>query len=143
MGIDWNHLFTTTDGRIGRRTYWIGIAALLVLQALSYALFGGGLVGIVARLVITLVGLAVMIKRCHDIGYTGWLSLVSFIPFIGFIFIIGLGLMPGTQGANAYGADPEAVVGHGATGTVDRRSDPMTSDAVIVDPEPHETRRDV
>ena len=36
MGIDWNHLFTTTDGRIGRRTYWIGIAALLVLQALSY-----------------------------------------------------------------------------------------------------------
>lgn len=103
MTIDWNYLFTNTEGRIGRTQYWIGIAVILVLQALSYMLFGGGLVGIVSRLVITLIGLAVMIKRCHDFGQTGWLALISFIPFVGTLWTIALGLIPGHATSNKYG----------------------------------------
>ena len=139
MAIDWNYLFTNTDGRIGRLTYWIGIAAVLVLHALSYMLFGGGLIGILARLVITLIGFAVMIKRSHDIGRTGWLAAISLIPFIGTLFIIGLGLMPGDQGTNRYGPNPDRAVGGGDTRPLDRTATDVTATPVAGET----TRRDV
>ena len=145
MGIDWNYLFTDTSGRIGRRDYWIGIAVLLVLHFLSYALFGGGLVGILARLVITFLGLAVMIKRCHDMGRTGWLVLLSFIPFIGTIFIIALGLIPGDQGANSYGVTAASRAGDVTTTEPYRTSDVAAAPRTVPDRDPAavEPRRDV
>ncbi len=132
MNIDWNYLFTSTEGRIGRRLYWIGIGVLLVLHLLSYVLFGGGLVGIIARFVITLVGLAVMIKRCHDFGKTGWLALIAFIPVIGTLWIIALGFIPGESRANSYGlAAMGDAVGDGPsrmTGANEVRTDPLAVD---------------
>ena len=138
MAIDWNYLFTNSEGRIGRMTYWIGIGAILVLQALSYALFGGGLIGVLARLVITLLGLSVMIKRCHDIGRTGWLALLSFIPFIGTLFIIGLGIVPGDESTNKYGPNPDRAVGGGDARPLDRTATDVTATPVAGET----TRRD-
>lgn len=106
MDIDWKYLFTNFEGRINRKDYWIGIAAILILQLLSYMLFGGGLVGIVMRVLLALAGFAVQVKRCHDWGKTGWLSLLSLIPFFGTIWLVVLGLVEGEKGANKWGAPP-------------------------------------
>jgi uncharacterized membrane protein YhaH (DUF805 family) len=132
MNIDWANLYTNAEGRIGRTTYWIGIAGILVLQLLSYLLFGsGGLFAILSRVVITLLGLAVLIKRCHDWGQTGWLSLVSFIPFIGTLWIIALGVLPGQRGPNAYGPDPRGARAAGTgTATIDERPHYERADAL-------------
>jgi uncharacterized membrane protein YhaH (DUF805 family) len=52
-----------------------------------------------------------MEKRCHDRGYSGWMSLISLIPLAGFIWVIvALGVMEGTKGPNPYGPDPLAGI---------------------------------
>ncbi len=43
------------------------------------------------------------IRRCHDIGNTGWFLLLTFIPYIGFIFGLYLLFKRGDPNANQYG----------------------------------------
>jgi uncharacterized membrane protein YhaH (DUF805 family) len=63
--------------------------AFLTIYALGYG----------AMLVISVL---LTIQRCHDFNVTGWLSLILLIPFAPFIFWF----VPGTQGANQFGAQP-------------------------------------
>lgn len=44
------------------------------------------------------------IKRLHDIGYPGPLSLTLFIPVLSPVVFIALCLWPGDQGPNEFGA---------------------------------------
>lgn len=46
--------------------------------------------------------IAVMVRRMHDVGKSGWYGL---IPVYGFI----LAVTEGSKGENEYGADPKAV----------------------------------
>lgn len=52
--------------------------------------------------------LALAIKRLQDRGLTGFLAVLIFVPVINFFFVIGLGLMPGEPGPNAYGPRPNS-----------------------------------
>jgi uncharacterized membrane protein YhaH (DUF805 family) len=47
--------------------------------------------------------LALAAKRFHDLGKSGWLSLVLFIPLFGLIAIIFLLVAPGDDYGNRYG----------------------------------------
>lgn len=49
---------------------------------------------------------AVLVRRCHDIGLNPWWSLLTAIPFIGFLALIGIGVQPGQSGTNQYGPNP-------------------------------------
>ncbi|HSI50270.1 MAG TPA: DUF805 domain-containing protein [Ideonella sp.] len=44
----------------------------------------------------------VLIRRSHDMGWSGWMSLLAIIPLVGLIWIF----KAGSPGANAYGAPP-------------------------------------
>ncbi len=55
--------------------------------------------------------LAMQIKRWHDFGQTGWLCLLSLIPYVGIVVWIVVGCIPGTQGENRFGSDPLASSG--------------------------------
>ncbi len=44
----------------------------------------------------------VTIRRSHDMGWSGWMSLLAFIPLVGLIWIF----KAGNLGANAYGSPP-------------------------------------
>ena len=48
------------------------------------------------------------VKRLHDIGWSGWLLLVTIIPLVGSIFSLIMLVAPGTPGTNNYGAPPPA-----------------------------------
>ena len=47
------------------------------------------------------------IKRLHDMGLSGLLVLVLFIPAVSFVMLFLLCLWPSRPGANAYGAAPD------------------------------------
>ena len=102
----------TSEGRIGRVRYigytfgltmliamLIGVAAA-VLGAASPALaFGVGAVGYIAIIVVQIL---LTIQRSHDMNVTGWLCLISLIPFAALVFWF----VPGTRGENNYGKPP-------------------------------------
>lgn len=50
--------------------------------------------------------IAITVKRLHDIGWTGWLALLSLVPIAGFVIVVVNWFIPGNQGENKYGPDP-------------------------------------
>lgn len=68
---------------------------------LPVLLFG---LGLILSLVMSF---ALMVKRCHDRGYSGWMSLIALIPVAGGIWmLIALGIMEGERGPNTWGPNP-------------------------------------
>jgi uncharacterized membrane protein YhaH (DUF805 family) len=52
-------------------------------------------------------GIAVSIRRLHDIGKSGWYFLLAFIPCVGGIILLVFALTPGDTYDNEYGRDPK------------------------------------
>jgi uncharacterized membrane protein YhaH (DUF805 family) len=52
-------------------------------------------------LYLVLVGLALTIRRLHDIDKTGWWVLIGLVPFGGIVLLI-FSLLEGTPGPNRY-----------------------------------------
>jgi uncharacterized membrane protein YhaH (DUF805 family) len=52
-------------------------------------------------------GLAVFVRRLHDVGKSGWMLFVGLIPVIGGIWLFVLMVISGQQGENKYGPDPK------------------------------------
>jgi uncharacterized membrane protein YhaH (DUF805 family) len=72
-----------------------------------------GLYGIYA-LAVFIPSIAVTVRRLHDRDMSGWwylgLAVAGLLPVVGFlasIALIVLMVLPGTQGANRFGADPK------------------------------------
>lgn len=94
------------SGRIGRGAYFAGswlIGAILVWAAVAAFRMQSLVLMAVIGLVMLFVTLRLTILRCHDIGWSGWLSLVMLIPYVGAGFSILLLLIPGTRGENNHG----------------------------------------
>lgn len=113
--MDWKYLYGSFDGRIGRQSFWIGHVVLIAISAAVHVVVGGifGMEGIgraiagIITLVLIYPSLAVDVKRLHDRGKTGWWILLLLVPIVGFIwFVVELGCLRGTAGANRYGEDP-------------------------------------
>ncbi|MGH7884546.1 MAG: DUF805 domain-containing protein [Thermodesulfobacteriota bacterium] len=106
------NVWTTTDGRIGRRTYWVeGILPLLILLLIVYAidsiLGAGGLLATAAQVAALYPSVSIGIKRFHDRDKSGWWVLISLIPVIGSLwYLIECGFLKGTDDDNKYGGDP-------------------------------------
>jgi uncharacterized membrane protein YhaH (DUF805 family) len=47
------------------------------------------------------------IRRCHDFGTTGWLSLLTLIPYVGEIVALFFLFKRGDPGVNQYGVAPD------------------------------------
>lgn len=133
--MDWKYLFTSFEGRISRKPFWLGLLVLMATQwivgillfaALGFSLMHGAdpvmspgdmfllkTFGVLLPLLVTLVFLypsvAIYTKRWHDRGKSGWWMLIFFIPLLGFVwFLVECGFLPGTEGPNRYGNDPRA-----------------------------------
>lgn len=100
------------QGRIGRLRYlaWsmvLSITALGLLAAASATLVFSSLIGVplVALVVIGFLVVSVQIgaQRLHDIGWSGWLLLLTLIPVVGSIFPLVMLAVPGSSGVNRFG----------------------------------------
>ncbi|SEI00519.1 DUF805 domain-containing protein [Pseudomonas fuscovaginae UPB0736] len=105
----------TLNGRIGRLRYlaWSMTAALatLVLIMLLVSILKGfavvsGLAIIVAVAFYILLTIQIAVQRLHDIGWSGWLWLLTLVPIAGYVLPFVLMFYPGNVSANRYGAPP-------------------------------------
>ena len=106
------------NGRAQRAEYWyfvlfnfiISIVLGIVDGALGFNIgMNIGFLGLIYSLVVLLPGLAVSIRRLHDIGKSGWMLLVCFIPVIGAIWFLILMVKDSTPGDNQYGPNPKGL----------------------------------
>jgi uncharacterized membrane protein YhaH (DUF805 family) len=52
-------------------------------------------------------GIAVTVRRFHDQDKSGWMYLLSFIPYVGGLILLVFMCIEGTRGDNSYGPDPK------------------------------------
>jgi uncharacterized membrane protein YhaH (DUF805 family) len=53
--------------------------------------------------------LAVGVRRLHDVGKSGWMSLIALIPFIGAIWLFVLFCSDSQQINNKWGRNPKVI----------------------------------
>ena len=101
------------QGRARRSEYWWFFLFNILMQfatgLVDAVLFGADRVGgvnVLYSLAVFLPGVAVGVRRLHDIGRSGWWLLVSLVPLVGFIVLIVWLARPGDAGPNRFGADP-------------------------------------
>lgn len=120
--------YANFSGRARRREYnWFQLTTCSVLCVLVLAFLFGllstlsveGLTGPV--IFVTLLGFllmgfslliavpswAVLVRRLHDIGLSGWWSLLVFVPGCGVLFLVVVGLVDGMAGPNKFGENPK------------------------------------
>lgn len=103
------------SGRAQRKEYWMFILFYMVFSVLAGIVDGViGTPGVLQGLLglgLIVPSLAVLIRRLHDVGKSGWFSLVSIIPLVGPIWLIILLAKDGDPGSNAYGENPKEIGG--------------------------------
>jgi len=101
-------------GRAVRSEYWYWVLFVVLLSIVAWLidmmLFGFNTTGVnpisaIATLATFLPGLAVSVRRLHDIDRSGWWMLLALIPLIGAIVLIVWACMRGTVGTNRFGTD--------------------------------------
>lgn len=105
------------SGRARRKEYWMfvlfdAIFALsaVILDNILGLTIGGlfyGVIYLLYSLAVLVPRLAVFVRRMHDIGKSGWMILIAFIPIIGSIWLIVLCCFDSQVGENRYGVNPK------------------------------------
>lgn len=105
----------SAQGRVGRVRYlaWtlaafagLMLAIGICVSALSLSLVGGGLLIALTMLAFVVVSFQIGCQRLHDLGWSGWLLLLTLVPYLGSVFLILLVVIPGNKTANRYGPLP-------------------------------------
>ncbi len=84
-------------------------AALDNALGLADELTGIGPLYQIYALVVLIPGIAVQVRRLHDVGKSGWMILVAFIPIIGFIWLLILYIKDGQPQENKWGMNPKSA----------------------------------
>lgn len=124
--IDWTSTFLSATGRTPRAPFVVAAVVLLGVATLYEAVVGDTLHWLTGWFVypaLIYCGVCALSKRLHDRGRTGWwaalvmFAIVACWPrpegFFDFLFalvllwaVVELGVMPGEDGVNRYGANP-------------------------------------
>jgi uncharacterized membrane protein YhaH (DUF805 family) len=103
------------SGRAARSEYWYWALFILLLQIVAWlidmTLFGFNTtgvnpIGVLVSLATLLPGIALSVRRLHDIDRLGWWVLLGLIPVVGWIVLIYWACLRGTVGKNRFGPDP-------------------------------------
>ena len=106
--------FSNFNGRARRKEYWMFFAANLIAGvgfSILAAIIGnfGNILSIIYSLGILIPGLAVAVRRLHDIGKS-WTSLFFIlIPIAGIIILIVWMIREGSPEENEYGPNPKSL----------------------------------
>lgn len=109
------------DGRAARPEFWWFVLANLiiglVLQGIASALLSAdnnlwalfSFLYLVYWLGVLLPYLAVLVRRLHDVGKSGYYAFWLLLPIIGTIILIVFTVQAGDEDRNDYGAVPEGL----------------------------------
>jgi uncharacterized membrane protein YhaH (DUF805 family) len=104
--------YAVFKGRARRKEYWgfvlLNIIVLVLLINMDHMVNSPVTDAAIKLFIVAsiLPGLAVSVRRMHDINKSGWFLLITFIPF-GNIFILFSLASEGSKGKNEYGPDPK------------------------------------
>jgi uncharacterized membrane protein YhaH (DUF805 family) len=118
--------YATFAGRASRSEYWwwtLFTAVGLLVLALPAAVIGiqtspdGGrtpglpavpliILLVVFYLAILVPTIAVTVRRLHDVGYSGWLFLLTLIPWLGGLILLVFALLPPSPAGARYDPAP-------------------------------------
>jgi uncharacterized membrane protein YhaH (DUF805 family) len=106
-------------GRARRTEYWMftlfnvifAFVAMTLdnLLGLADPMVGYGAIYGLYALALLIPGIAVAVRRLHDVDKSGWMLFIAFIPLIGAIWLLVLFCKDGTSGENQYGTNPKEV----------------------------------
>jgi len=109
--------YAVFSGRARRKEYWMFglfnfifcVVALILDNLLGIAIehVGYGPIYIIYTLAVLVPGLAVGVRRLHDVEKSGWYLFIGLIPIVGGILLIIKMCTDGTPGENKYGANPK------------------------------------
>ncbi|MDG6779010.1 DUF805 domain-containing protein [Thiomicrorhabdus sp. zzn3] len=101
------------SGRATRKQYWLFLLFYLIFYFVLTVIdmsfnvydevYGIGLLTTIYSLGLFIPSLAVLARRLHDIGRTGWWMLIGLIPLIGPIVLIIFAVLDSQPGENQYG----------------------------------------
>lgn len=111
-------LFFSPFGRAGRQTYilswlfWVCADGFVATRLVASHDEGVGfvlwfLVFLIAAVSSTVSLVMLTVKRLHDMGFPGPLTLLLFIPAISFVALAAFCIWPSQPTANAYGPMPD------------------------------------
>ncbi|MGO9986926.1 MAG: DUF805 domain-containing protein [Rhodomicrobium sp.] len=120
--------YATFSGRARRKEYWSFV--LFYLLALSLIVTAGAAIdgasghlnkphphpvvlvifGGLFLLAMIIPHLAIFVRRLHDVGLSGWLVLVSIIPYVGGLFSLVIAFIPSEYATNKHGPCPKRIV---------------------------------
>lgn len=100
-------------GRSARSEFWyfflFNFVVQFVLSLLGNMISIFGILSGLVALALLLPGLAVSVRRLHDIDRSGWWLLIGFVPLVGAILLIVWDCTAGTPGDNRFGRNPLAA----------------------------------
>jgi len=117
-------------GRVRRRDFWVYFILIWILTPITFWSFAGfhrpvswhdhsiflwhtpslghSLLGAALSIALFWSNLAVLSKRWHDRNKSGWWTLITLIPFIGWLWLlIECGFLEGSTAENRYGPSPK------------------------------------
>jgi uncharacterized membrane protein YhaH (DUF805 family) len=108
--------YATWNGRAGRAEYWWFVLFLVILDIVAFILDASihtFIIGLLIWLAVLLPSLAVLVRRLHDTGRSGWWWWIGLVPLVGWIILL-IFTIETSGGPNNYGVGPEGPSGAGA-----------------------------
>jgi uncharacterized membrane protein YhaH (DUF805 family) len=101
--------YAVFSGRARRREYWMFILFHLVIAAVlltvDRVLFDQPILTLIYLVAMIVPTVAVVVRRLHDTGRSGWWYLLNFVPLVGLVVFVFV-CSSGNIGPNEYGPDP-------------------------------------
>ncbi|MFF1510244.1 DUF805 domain-containing protein [Streptomyces sp. NPDC058326] len=108
--------YAVFSGRARRKEYWMytlfNFLAVVVLSIVDYAIGTAPLLTAVYGLGVLIPSLAVVVRRLHDTGRSGWWYFIAFVPLVGGIVLLVFTCLDGEGHDNAYGSNPKAALAY-------------------------------
>lgn len=105
------------SGRACKKEFWMYVLFYMIIAIVLHVIdsmlgwvtpeFDMGVLGGLYSLCMFIPGLAVSVRRLHDIGKSGWNFLFILIPLVGAVVLLIWFCKEGERRGNAWGLDPK------------------------------------
>ena len=102
--------YAVFSGRARRQEYWMFFLFNFIIISILWVVgrfVDSQIIGMLYDLAVLIPSIAVLVRRLHDTGRSGWWWFIALIPLIGWIVLLLYMLEDGNPGQNQYGANPK------------------------------------